>query len=162
MSVDKLRNLVKAVAGSSVSEASIQYIFTQLSGPQPYDFPAMLRLMADQITCPASKEDLLISFQAFDVDGDGFVTPEEMKSVLASEQTELTSQDIDDIVRAAGVSAVVLARPVVRPPLPAAASCPTPPLPCLRVALRGEAGGGGGGGVAELIPAARCSCHGRQ
>lgn len=48
---------------------------------------------------PATEEDLLISFKAFDADGDGYVTPAELKAVLNGVPgAKLSDADIADIV----------------------------------------------------------------
>ena len=61
----------------------------------------MLVLLSEAITCPSTEEDLKTSFEAFDVDGDGHVSPEEIRKILhADPDMHLTEEDIADIVRA--------------------------------------------------------------
>jgi len=101
LTLEKLRALAHAIAPSAIPDTVLKGILQECTKTEPFDFPLMLNMLAERITCPANKEDLLVSFQAFDEDGDGYVTKDELRRVLAGVKgNTLNKDDVDDIVTA--------------------------------------------------------------
>jgi len=62
------------------------------------DFSSFLKLMAIILTEWISVEEVMTIFGEFDSDGDGFISPEELRSILDRHQTKLTDEQLEDMM----------------------------------------------------------------
>ena len=72
--------------GLSSSDAEIQAMIRKVDANQngAIDFPEFLTLMAHKKSVNEAEEELLEAFGAFDRDGNGLITREELQAALAS------------------------------------------------------------------------------
>jgi len=65
------------------------------------DFPDFLCLVAKEMMYEDREEDLVEPFRKFDLDGTGYISPAELRYVLADMGEKLTDEELDEITREA-------------------------------------------------------------
>ena len=70
-------------------------------GSGTIDFPEFLKMMANKIKDENSEEEIREAFQVFDKDGNGVVTPNELRNVLHHIGEKLTDEEIDEMINEA-------------------------------------------------------------
>jgi len=65
------------------------------------NFTSFLKLMAVILTEWISVEEVMLIFNEFDSDGDGFISPKELRNLLNKHQTPLTDQQLEDMMKEA-------------------------------------------------------------
>ena len=60
-------------------------------------------MMANKVKDEDSEEEIREAFRVFDKDGNGFVSPTELKHVLSNIGEKLTDDEIDEMIREADV-----------------------------------------------------------
>lgn len=75
--------------------------FEELNTIETLDFPDFLSLMARKMIEGDREEDLVEPFRVFDTDRTGFISPAELRHVLATLGEKLTDEELDEITREA-------------------------------------------------------------
>ena len=68
-------------------------------GSGTIDFPEFLKMMANKVKDEASEEEIRETFRVFDKDGNGVISPAELRHVLGNIGEKLTDDEIDEIMR---------------------------------------------------------------
>jgi calmodulin len=72
-------------------------------GSGTIDFPEFLKMMANKVKDEDSEEEIRETFRVFDKDGNGYVSPAELRHVLGNIGEKLTDDEIDEMIREADV-----------------------------------------------------------
>ena len=72
-------------------------------GSGTIDFPEFLKMMANKVKDEDSEEEIRETFRVFDKDGNGFVSPAELRHVLSNIGEKLTEEEIDEMIRESDV-----------------------------------------------------------
>ncbi|KAL0960581.1 hypothetical protein HGRIS_005615 [Hohenbuehelia grisea] len=85
--------------GRNLSDSQLQVILKEidLNKSGVIEFSEFLGVMAYELSDP--DRELLETFKGFDQNGDGFVTPEELKQVMSSIGERLTDDEVDTMIR---------------------------------------------------------------
>ena len=97
--MDDLLDVMKML-GSNPSESEVQEMIFQVDeeGKGAINFNEFLKVMAQKLQIADDEdEDIIGAFKVFDLDRDGFVTIDEMQSVLLSFGMSLTRNEIEDM-----------------------------------------------------------------
>jgi calmodulin len=70
-------------------------------GSGTIDFPEFLKMMANKVKDEASEEEIRETFRVFDKDGNGYVSPAELRHVLSNIGEKLNEDEIDEMIREA-------------------------------------------------------------
>ena len=70
-------------------------------GSGTIDFPEFLKMMANKTKDENSEEEIREAFRVFDKDGNGVVTPSELRNVLHHIGEKLTDEEIDEMIEEA-------------------------------------------------------------
>ena len=74
-----------------------------LPGNETIDFPQFLTMMARKLKDPDPEKEMREAFRVFDMDGNGLISPDELKQVMLSlvlrEEEELTDGEVDEMLR---------------------------------------------------------------
>ena len=91
--------------GSNPTEAELQDMINAVDadGSGTIDFPEFLKMMANKMKDENSEEEIRETFRAFDKDGNGIVTPAELKHVLQNLGEKLSDEEIDEIINESDV-----------------------------------------------------------
>jgi calmodulin len=68
-------------------------------GSGTVDFPEFLKMMANKVKDESSDEEIREAFRVFDKDGNGVISPAELRHVLGNIGEKLTDDEIDEIMR---------------------------------------------------------------
>merc|ERR1712176_1003266 len=69
------------------------------------DFPEFLSLMARKMKDTDTEEELIEAFKVFDRDGNGFISPAELRHVMTNLGEKLTDEEIDEMMHEADADA---------------------------------------------------------
>ncbi len=72
-------------------------------GSGTIDFPEFLKMMSIKMKEEDSEEEIRETFRIFDKDGNGFVSPDEMRYVLGNIGEKLTDEEIDEMIAEADI-----------------------------------------------------------
>lgn len=92
--------------GQNLTEAELQDVVKQIGtdGEGGIEFSDLLALMMKNTMSSAVGElELFQQFKAFDRDGNGYISPQELHHVMANLGDDLTAKEIDEMVREADV-----------------------------------------------------------
>ena len=67
-------------------------------GSGTIDFPEFLKMMANKTKDENSEEEIREAFRVFDKDGNGFISPAELRHVLMHIGEKLTDDEIDEMI----------------------------------------------------------------
>jgi calmodulin len=67
-------------------------------GSGTIDFPEFIKMMANKVHDENSEEEIREAFRVFDKDGNGVITPAELKHVLQHIGEKLTEEEIDEMI----------------------------------------------------------------
>lgn len=92
------------------SQCSTENIFTPLQdminevdqdGNGTIDFDEFLVMMAKKMKESDSEEEIRQAFRLFDKDGDGFISPAELKTVMLNLGEKLTNEEVEEMIKEA-------------------------------------------------------------
>eukprot|EP00753_Platysulcus_tardus_P018317 PLAT6820.4.p4 GENE.PLAT6820.4~~PLAT6820.4.p4 ORF type:complete len:150 (-),score=77.49 PLAT6820.4:177-626(-) len=91
--------------GQNPTEAELQDMINEVDadGNGTIDFPEFLTMMARKMKDTDSEEEILEAFKVFDKDGDGYISAAELRHVMTSLGEKLSDEEVDDMIREAGV-----------------------------------------------------------
>eukprot|EP00753_Platysulcus_tardus_P018316 PLAT6820.3.p4 GENE.PLAT6820.3~~PLAT6820.3.p4 ORF type:complete len:151 (-),score=56.54 PLAT6820.3:177-629(-) len=92
--------------GQNPTEAELQDMINEVDadGNGTIDFPEFLTLFARRCcACCGGEEEIGEAFRVFDRDGSGFITAAEMRHVMINLGEKLSDEEVDDMIREAGV-----------------------------------------------------------
>jgi calmodulin len=94
--------LVMKSTGQNPTEAEIHEMINEVdaNGDGVINFSEFISLMARRVKNTDTQEDLAQQFKVFDRDGDGLISADECKHVLAGLGEKLTDKEIDEMIRA--------------------------------------------------------------
>ena len=72
-------------------------------GSGTIDFPEFLKMMTNKVKDEDSEEEIRETFRVFDKDGNGFVSPDELRYVLSNIGEKLTDEEIEEMIMDADV-----------------------------------------------------------
>jgi calmodulin len=72
-------------------------------GSGTIDFPEFLKMMAIKLKDEDSEEEIRETFRVFDKDGNGYISPAELRHVLANIGEKLNEDEIEEMIREADV-----------------------------------------------------------
>ena len=89
--------------GSNLTEAELQDIISEADVDKSgtVDFPEFLTMMANEIKDSEKEEEIREAFRIFDRDGDGFISPEELRHVMTNLGEKLTDEEVDAMIKEA-------------------------------------------------------------
>ena len=67
-------------------------------GSGSIDFPEFLKMMANKFKEESKEEEIREVFRVFDRDGNGFVTPSELRCVLCNIGEKLSDEEIEEMI----------------------------------------------------------------
>ena len=70
-------------------------------GSGTIDFPEFLTMMTRKMNDTNLKEEIRQAFKVFDKDGNGFISQDELRQVMASLGQKLTDEEINEMINAA-------------------------------------------------------------
>jgi len=68
------------------------------SGDDTIDFPEFLSLMSRKMKDTDTEEELTEAFKVFDRDGNGFISPAELRHIMTNLGEKLTDEEIDEMI----------------------------------------------------------------
>lgn len=91
--------------GQNPTAAELQDMVNEIDadGTGMIDFPEFLCMMARKMKDTDSEEDMLEAFRVFDRDGQGFISPAELRHVMTNLGEKLSDEEVDEMVREADV-----------------------------------------------------------
>ncbi|CAG9323448.1 unnamed protein product [Blepharisma stoltei] len=90
--------------GQNPTEGELQDIINEVdhNGNGTVDFPEFVTLMAKRMVPSADPmEEIMEAFRAFDRDGSGFITADELKQAMATLGERLTDVEIEEMIKEA-------------------------------------------------------------
>ncbi|XP_069118558.1 calmodulin-like isoform X2 [Argopecten irradians] len=72
-----------------------------INGDGTIDFQEFLLMMAKRRKCPKNDDDLQRAFDVFDKDGNGYISRDELKSVMETLGERLTEVELDEMLKEA-------------------------------------------------------------
>jgi calmodulin len=99
ITVDDLATVMRAI-GQSPTHSELQDMIREVDadGNENIDFTEFLALMSRQMRQSDIEEELRETFRVFDRDGDGFVTPQELRTLLISLGLDSSAQVIRSMI----------------------------------------------------------------
>ena len=89
--------------GQSPSEAELRDMVNEVdeNSDGTIDFQEFLNMLASKLKDGDQKEELLEAFKVFDTNNDGFISPEELRHVMANLGENLKDDEIDEMIKEA-------------------------------------------------------------
>ncbi|XP_060063077.1 uncharacterized protein LOC132543579 [Ylistrum balloti] len=86
--------------GESLSDSDLHDMMLEVDedGNGEIDFPEFLSMMSRRMKDRGSKEDLQEAFRVFDLDGDGFITADELRHAMTSMGEKLTDEEVEEMI----------------------------------------------------------------
>jgi calmodulin len=104
VTIQELGTVMRSL-GQNPTEAELQDIIIQVDGTGTLDgtldLSEFLDLMARRIKDTEPGEELRDAFKVFDTDGNGFISPAELRHVMASQGDPVTDEEVEDMIRQA-------------------------------------------------------------
>merc|ERR1712072_1510682 len=91
--------------GQNPTAAELQDMINEVDadGNGSLDFPEFLSLMARKMKDTDTEEELLEAFAVFDRDGNGFISPAELRHIMSNLGEKLSDAELDEMIREADV-----------------------------------------------------------
>ena len=77
-------------------------------GSGTIDFPEFLKMMSIKMRDEDSEEEIRETFRVFDKDGNGFISPDELRYVLGNLGEKLSDEEIDEMIMDADIDGGIL------------------------------------------------------
>ena len=105
ISVEELEDVMKSL-GQSPTKDELKDMVNDVDtdGDGRIDFPEFLTMMSRKVHELDLNKEMEEAFKVFDKDGDGFITPAELKSVLHSLGDKLTNNEITMMMKEADLN----------------------------------------------------------
>jgi len=105
ISVQELREAMRRL-GHNPSDGDVQDMISQVDSDKngSVDFDEFVDLMHNQVNKVDAESDMRDAFNTFDRNKDGFISPAELKSVMASMGEKLTQAEVDAMIKAADLN----------------------------------------------------------
>ena len=89
--------------GQNPTEAELQDMIHEVDadGNQLIDFAEFLAMMARRMKDSEGEDEIREAFRVFDKDGNGFISPAELRHVMTNLGEKLTDEEIDEMIREA-------------------------------------------------------------
>ncbi|XP_068156480.1 calmodulin-related protein 97A [Drosophila tropicalis] len=89
--------------GQNPTEAELQDLVNEvdIDGNGEIDFSEFCSMMAKQMRETDTEEEMREAFKIFDKDGDGFISPAELRYVMINLGEKVTDEEIDEMMREA-------------------------------------------------------------
>ncbi|KAH8381938.1 hypothetical protein KR009_001095, partial [Drosophila setifemur] len=94
---------VMRILGQNPTEGELQDLISEIdaNGNGQIDFNEFCQLMAKQMRETDTEEEMREAFKIFDRDGDGFISPAELRFVMINLGEKVTDEEIDEMIREA-------------------------------------------------------------
>jgi len=105
LSVEELGHVLNAL-GQDPTRAELKCMIKEVNeeGEEAIDFWQFLSLMVKKMKTSEIKDELIEAFKVFDVDGDGFITPDELMNAMEHLQhlgEDLSQSEIEEMIKEA-------------------------------------------------------------
>jgi len=89
--------------GQNPTEAELYDMINEadVAGSGTIEFREFLDMMARMLKYADSEKEILEAFKVFDKDGNGFVSPDELRQVMINMGEKLTDEEVDEMIREA-------------------------------------------------------------
>jgi len=75
-----------------------------MSGNGTIDFHEFMTMMSRKSEDPDSEEEIREAFRVFDRDGNGFISPDELRHVMLNLGEKLTDEEVEEMIREADLN----------------------------------------------------------
>ncbi|XP_069114939.1 calmodulin-like [Argopecten irradians] len=104
ITVEELGTVMRSL-GQTPTEAELQDMINEVDANEngTLDFSEFLTMMTRQMKDTDSEEELKVAFRAFDKDGNGFISKDELRHVMTNLGERLTEEQADEMIREADI-----------------------------------------------------------
>eukprot|EP00299_Pterocystis_sp_00344_P003719 c14489_g1_i1.p2 GENE.c14489_g1_i1~~c14489_g1_i1.p2 ORF type:complete len:154 (-),score=48.71 c14489_g1_i1:26-487(-) len=91
--------------GQNPTEAELQDMINEVDvdNSGTIDFPEFLTMMSRKMQDTDADEEIKEAFKVFDKDGDGYISAQELRHVMANLGEKLTDEEVEEMIREADV-----------------------------------------------------------
>ena len=82
---------------------TVNFSLNTNTGNGEIDFDEFLQMMSWKIKCSDEEAEIRDAFEVFDKDGNGFISAQELRQVMASLGEKLSEEELDEMMREADV-----------------------------------------------------------
>mmetsp|Transcript_33293 Transcript_33293/g.88388 ORF Transcript_33293/g.88388 Transcript_33293/m.88388 type:complete len:149 (+) Transcript_33293:72-518(+) len=101
LSIKELGSMLNAL-GQNPSEQSVRKMIQGFDHDDgKVDFPDWLSLMARKIKHSDTEDELIEAFKVFDRNGDGFISPDELRTSMVNLGEKLLNSEVDEMIKEA-------------------------------------------------------------
>ncbi|KAI0551337.1 calmodulin [Xylaria curta] len=102
ISAEELGAVMRSL-GQNPTESELQDIISEVDADKTgtIDFQEFLTMMTCKVKSADLEEELRQAFKVFDRDNSGSISPEELRSVMASIGEKVTDEEVDEMIREA-------------------------------------------------------------
>ncbi|KAF9345906.1 hypothetical protein BGX34_004369 [Mortierella sp. NVP85] len=104
ITVKELGSVMRSL-GQNPTDSEVQDMVNEVDadGNGTIDYPEFLTMMARKMKDTAGIEEILEAFKVFDKDGNGYITPAELRHVMSNLGEKLSDEELDQMIREADV-----------------------------------------------------------